>query len=132
MNQLETAPVKAVLEKTPRAQWESFHCEVVRGRSYHATWHFHPEYQLTLVLESRGHRMVGDNITRLRRGDLVLEVRICRTSGIRKSGTEKRRPEIGPATTSDFLMRAFKIQSSEIKIPPRPSTRSSCGFWTRF
>ena len=64
--------MKAVLEKTPRDQWESFHCEVVRGTSYHATWHFHPEYQLTLVIESRGHRMVGDNITRLRRGDLVL------------------------------------------------------------
>ena len=64
--------MKAVLEKTPRAQWESFHCETVRGTSYHATWHFHPEYQLTLVLESRGHRMVGDNITRLRPGDLVL------------------------------------------------------------
>ncbi|MEO6740173.1 MAG: AraC family transcriptional regulator [Chthoniobacteraceae bacterium] len=64
--------MKAVLEKTPHDQWESFHCEVVRGSSYHATWHFHPEYQLTLVLESRGHRMVGDNITRLRRGDLVL------------------------------------------------------------
>ena len=69
---LETSLVKAVLEKTPRAQWESFHCEIVRGSSYHATWHFHPEYQLTLVMESRGHRMVGDNITRLRRGDLVL------------------------------------------------------------
>jgi len=64
--------VKAVLEKTPREQWESFHCETVRATSYHATWHFHPEYQLTLVLESRGHRMVGDNITRLGPGDLVL------------------------------------------------------------
>lgn len=64
--------MKAVLEKTPRAQWESFHCEVVRGASYHAMWHFHPEHQLTLVLESRGHRMVGDNITPLRPGDLVL------------------------------------------------------------
>jgi AraC-like DNA-binding protein len=64
--------VKAVLEKTPRAQWESFHCEVVRGSSYHAMWHFHPEYQLTLVLESRGHRMVGDDITPLHPGDLVL------------------------------------------------------------
>jgi len=64
--------MKAVLEKTPRSQWESFHCEVVRGSSYHAMWHFHPEYQLTLVLESRGHRMVGDNITPLRPGDLVL------------------------------------------------------------
>jgi AraC-like DNA-binding protein len=64
--------MKAVLEKTPRARWESFHCEVVRGSSYHAMWHFHPEYQLTLVLRSRGHRMVGDNITPLRPGDLVL------------------------------------------------------------
>lgn len=64
--------MKAVLEKTPCAKWESFHCEVVRSSSYHAMWHFHPEYQLTLVLESRGHRMVGDNITRLRAGDLVL------------------------------------------------------------
>jgi AraC-like DNA-binding protein len=64
--------MKAVFEKTPRSQWESFHCEVVRGSSYHAMWHFHPEFQLTLVLDSRGHRMVGDNITPLRPGDLVL------------------------------------------------------------
>ncbi len=64
--------MKAVLEKTPQAQWESLHCEVVRGSSYHALWHFHPEYQLTLVLESRGHRLVGDNLTPLRPGDLVL------------------------------------------------------------
>lgn len=64
--------MKAVLEKTPHAQWESFHCEVVRGASYNAMWHFHPEVQLTLVLESRGHRMVGDNISPLHPGDLVL------------------------------------------------------------
>lgn len=64
--------MKPVFEKTPRTQWESFHCEVVRGTSYNATWHFHPEYQLTLVLKSRGHRLVGDNITPLTSGDLVL------------------------------------------------------------
>ncbi len=64
--------MKPVFEKTPRAQWESFHCEVVRGPGYGATWHFHPEYQLTLVLKSRGHRLVGDNITPLTPGDLVL------------------------------------------------------------
>jgi AraC-like DNA-binding protein len=67
-----TDAMKAVFEKTPHAQWESFHCEVVRGSSYNAMWHFHPEYQLTLVLESSGHRMVGDNISPLRPGDLVL------------------------------------------------------------
>jgi AraC-like DNA-binding protein len=35
-------------------------------------WHFHPEYQITLVLKSSGYRLVGDKITPLRPGDLVL------------------------------------------------------------
>jgi len=96
--------MKAVLEKTPRAQWESFHCEVVCGTSYHALWHFHPEYQLTLVLESRGHRMVGDKITPLRPGDLVLvganlphvwhqETRSAE-GGVRKGAGQNQKSEI--------------------------------------
>lgn len=64
--------MKPAFERTPWRQWESFHCEVVRGSSYHATWHFHPEYQLTLALKSRGYRLVGDNITALKPHDLVL------------------------------------------------------------
>jgi AraC-like DNA-binding protein len=64
--------VKPVFEQTPHAQWESFHCEVVRGNSYHAAWHFHPECQLTLVIRSNGHRLVGDHIAPLHAGDLVL------------------------------------------------------------
>jgi AraC-like DNA-binding protein len=64
--------MKPVFEQTPRTQWESFHCEVVRNNSYHAAWHFHPEYQLTLVVKGYGHRLVGDNITPLRPGDMVL------------------------------------------------------------
>jgi AraC-like DNA-binding protein len=63
--------VKPVFEQTPRAQGESFHCEVVRSDSYHAAWHFHPEYQLTLVIRSDGHRLVGDQISPLGSGDLV-------------------------------------------------------------
>jgi AraC-like DNA-binding protein len=63
---------RPVLENTPHRDWESFHCEVVRGRSYGAQWHFHPEHQLTLVLKSRGHRVVGDSIAPLTAGDLVL------------------------------------------------------------
>ena len=61
-----------ILETTPRSSLESFHCEVVRGSGYGAQWHFHPEYQLTLVLKSRGYRVVGDNLTPLTAGDLVL------------------------------------------------------------
>ena len=64
--------MKPAFERTPQRQWESFHCEVVRDSSYNATWHFHPEYQLTLVVKSSGYRVVGDKITPLRPGDLVL------------------------------------------------------------
>lgn len=61
-----------ILETTPQSSRESFHCEVVRGRGYGARWHFHPEVQLTLVLKSAGYRIVGDNISPLVPGDLVL------------------------------------------------------------
>ncbi|HWQ92893.1 MAG TPA: AraC family transcriptional regulator [Clostridia bacterium] len=64
--------MKPAFEHTPLGPWESFHCEVVRGPNYNATWHFHPEFQLTLVLQSAGYRLVGDNITVLKPGDLVL------------------------------------------------------------
>ena len=67
-----TGKAQPVLENTPHRGWESFHCEVVRGRGYGAQWHFHPEHQITLVLKSRGHRVVGDSIAPLAAGDLVL------------------------------------------------------------
>lgn len=64
--------MKPVFEKTPQRDWESFHCEVVRGESYNAVWHFHPELQLTLALQSCGYRLVGDRLDSLAPGDLVL------------------------------------------------------------
>lgn len=36
------------------------------------TYHFHPEYQLFLVLEGTGTRFVGDTVKPFRKGDLVL------------------------------------------------------------
>lgn len=35
-------------------------------------WHFHPEYQLFVVLEGHGTRFVGDTIKAFREGDLLL------------------------------------------------------------
>jgi AraC-like DNA-binding protein len=64
--------MKPAFEKTPRKQWESFFCEVVYRSCYNAPWHFHPEYQITLVLKGSGYRLVGDKITPLQPGDLAL------------------------------------------------------------
>src|SRR3954452_2379676 len=35
-------------------------------------WHHHPEYELTLTLNSRGHRLIGDHLGDYDDGDVVL------------------------------------------------------------
>ena len=37
-----------------------------------AKWHHHPEYELVLILNGRGKRMIGDNISRFEPNDLLL------------------------------------------------------------
>ena len=51
---------------------ESFRILELRGPHYHCTWHFHPEFQLGIVLKGAGHRIVGDSVAPLESGDVSL------------------------------------------------------------
>jgi hypothetical protein len=64
---------KAIIEHLPAlAAKDLVACEVVRGRDYGCQWHFHPEVELLLTLKGGTHRRIGDNISPLTEGDLVL------------------------------------------------------------
>ena len=53
-------------EETP------FRCTYIDLPSFNHPWHFHPEFELTLILESEGIRYVGDHTSRFKAGDLIL------------------------------------------------------------
>jgi len=48
------------------------HCSYIDLPVFDHPWHFHPEFELTLILESDGIRYVGDHTSRFKEGDLVL------------------------------------------------------------
>lgn len=64
--------MKPVLEHLPKKSVESFVVEFFEFNHYPNPWHFHPEYELVLVIESVGKRFVGDRISTFVPGDLAL------------------------------------------------------------
>jgi AraC-like DNA-binding protein len=64
--------VKAILEKIPQAADRSFFVMDYAPRRFNCPFHYHPEYELTLIVSSTGQRYVGDHIARFAPGDLIL------------------------------------------------------------
>jgi AraC-like DNA-binding protein len=64
--------MQARLEKIAPPGGVSFVCKRRRDPRFEFLWHRHPEYELTLVVRSRGKRFVGDSIADYGDGDLVL------------------------------------------------------------
>ncbi len=63
--------MKSIEIRLPRDFDKSFTVFREHGKSFPCPWHYHPEYELVLVLKSYGRRMVGDNIGKFEEGDLV-------------------------------------------------------------
>lgn len=63
--------MKTALQKSPIPVAQAFIARLLEDPYFDPNWHFHPEYQLFVVLEGSGTRFVGDNIERFKAGDLV-------------------------------------------------------------
>jgi AraC-like DNA-binding protein len=63
--------MKALVQKSPIPESKAFVVKDLVAPHFDPVWHFHPEYQLFVVLEGRGTRFVGDNIKPFKEGDMV-------------------------------------------------------------
>lgn len=64
--------MKAQFEKVSLSADSSFRLFSYEENEFDAPWHFHPEYELTYIVNSRGMRYVGDSVKRFTEDDLVL------------------------------------------------------------
>lgn len=64
--------MKSVFQKLINSPEEGFVFKSLRGNGCDCPWHFHHEHELILVLAGIGYRIIGDNISPLVPGDVVL------------------------------------------------------------
>jgi len=64
--------VKRYVEKSAIPDSRIFVIKDLKAPHFDPNWHFHPEYQLFLVLKGKGTRFIGDNIKHFKENDLVM------------------------------------------------------------
>lgn len=64
--------MKLIYQRLTARSDEGFTFKRIRTADFSCPWHFHPEFELILTLDFAGFRMVGDDITPVKPGDLVL------------------------------------------------------------
>lgn len=64
--------MKASYIKIAAERESQFYCTYLDLPQFDHPWHFHPEFELTLILESSGMRYIGDDTSKFKECDLVL------------------------------------------------------------
>jgi AraC-like DNA-binding protein len=64
--------MKALFEKISADEGSSFLTRYVALPQFDAPLHYHPEFELTLIVKGQGRRFVGDHVGSFKGGDLVL------------------------------------------------------------
>lgn len=102
--------MQAIYEKVATPADSSYRCFVREDERFEFNWHFHREYELTLIVRSRGKRFVGDDIAEYADGDLVLlgsNLPHTWASEIDAPNTGKPHRAVVVQFTTDFLGREF-------------------------
>ena len=63
--------MKPVLEHLSPEKEESFFAESFDFPYFGTPWHYHPEFELVLILESHGKRLIGTNVSNFQKNDLT-------------------------------------------------------------
>ncbi len=113
--------MKPILQKIPVPLDCSFAVRRVKAPHFNIQFHFHPEYELVLILKSEGKRFVGDSIANFYPGDLVLVgsnvPHWYRNDAVYYEGRDEIKAEsIVIQFSKDFLGDAFLNKPETIKI----------------
>lgn len=63
--------MKSALQKSPILSSQTFVATALKQPNFDPNWHFHPEYQLFIVLKGSGTRFIGDHVTQFKEGDIT-------------------------------------------------------------
>src|SRR3712207_5365998 len=63
--------MKPVIQKSAIPESKAFVIKDLIAPYFDPNWHFHPEYQLFVVLEGRGTRFIGDTIKPFKEMDMI-------------------------------------------------------------
>jgi len=63
--------MKSAVRKSEILESKAFVINYLNDPFFDTNWHFHSEYQLFVVLEGKGTRFIGDNISHFQEGDVV-------------------------------------------------------------